>query len=98
MSWAGRRHCGEIVDAVPSPPPDLNDIRAERALHEELDFLAAGAGLEYLTLGLFKRANELLADDLALTFRLGDAHALRKSSAASTVMSLMPVAATKSCA
>ena len=52
----------------------FNDIRVERALHEELDFLAAGAGLfEYLTLGLFKRANELLADDLALTFRLGDA-------------------------
>ena len=72
----------------------FNDIRVERALHEELDFLAAGAGLfEYLTLGLSNvRMN---FSPMILRLRSGSEtpfSALRKSSAASTVMSLMPVA------
>ena len=52
----------------------FDDVGVERALHEELDLLAAGAGLfEDLALGLLEGADELLADDLALALRLGDA-------------------------
>ena len=55
----------------------LYDVRIQRALHEELDFLAGGTGLfDDLTLRLLKSANELLADDLALLLRL--AHALQR--------------------
>ena len=52
----------------------FDDVGVEGALHEELDFLAAGAGLfEDLTLGFLEGADELLADDLALALGLGDA-------------------------
>ncbi len=52
----------------------LDHVRVERALHQELDFLAGLAGLlNHLPLGLFKGADELLPNDLALTLRLGNA-------------------------
>ncbi len=55
----------------------FHDIRVQGALNEELDFLAGGAGLfDDLALRLFERADELLADDLALLLRL--AHALER--------------------
>ena len=55
----------------------LYDVRIQRALHEEFDFLAGGTGLfDDLTLRLLKSADELLSDDLALLLRL--AHALQR--------------------
>ena len=52
----------------------FDDVGVEGALHEELDFLAAGAGFfEDLTLGFLEGADELLADDLALALGFGDA-------------------------
>ena len=52
----------------------LDDVRVERALHEELDRLAVRAGLgDDLARGLLEDADELAADDLALLLGVGDA-------------------------
>ena len=49
----------------------LDDIRIQGALHEVLHFGAVLAGFfNDLTLGLLESTDELLADDLALAFRL----------------------------
>ena len=60
--------------AVPVPPPRLDDVGVERALHEELRRLALGRGLEHERLGgALEAADELAPDDLALLLGVGDA-------------------------